>query len=218
MTAEEWLEPGEAGCRLLLHLPRPASATGPEPAAALLGMPTVAGLIPEVEGVDEAAVATLAARAGSAGRACLLLDAVERVAPLGAHGVHLSDWRRVGQARRELGTGWIIGASCGLSRHAAMVAGEAGADYVLFGRLGVRLDPVAERIEALVAWWAELFYVPCAVALGATPGTAGRFVEAGADFLVPTLGAGEQGEDAAGGIRRLAEHLAVTGGNRSSEA
>src|SRR5262249_39651765 len=56
----------------------------------------------------------------------------------------------------------IVGVGGLASRHDAMSAGEGGADYVMFGEPDPRghrptLDAIVER----VAWWAELFVVPC---------------------------------------------------------
>ena len=83
--------------------------------------------------------------------------------------------------RRSLGAERLIGASCGLSRHAAMVAGEAGADYVLFGSLAAR---TGDQVVELVAWWSELFVLPCAAAGPALARDGARALAArGADFL-----------------------------------
>jgi thiamine-phosphate pyrophosphorylase len=61
-----------------------------------------------------------------------------------------------------------------------MVAGEAGADYVLFGSLAT--EPAAE-IAALVRWWGELFVLPCAAAGRFSPASASAMAAGGADFL-----------------------------------
>jgi thiamine-phosphate pyrophosphorylase len=205
-AAEEWLEPEEAGCRLLLHLPAGLAACFKadwlEP---LLVLDAVAGILVEA-GCDPWA-AELAARATAYSRACLLLDAIEQVKVVGAHGCHLSDWRQVRAARSRLGPGWIIGASCGESRHAAMVAGEDGADYVLFGTLGGMTCDLERQCE-LIAWWSELFYLPCAVALGTDPAGMERLIAAGADFLVPALELRGAGPTAPDGIRAMAARLA----------
>ena len=74
----------------------------------------------------------------------------------------------------------IVGAGGVLSRDAAMTAGEAGADYVMFGGPGgsQRREDVLER----VAWWAEIFNVPC-VGYAHQLADAGDLAEAGADFI-----------------------------------
>jgi thiamine-phosphate pyrophosphorylase len=65
-----------------------------------------------------------------------------------------------------------------------MAAGEAGADYVLFGEPdenGQRpsLAAIAERLD----WWAELFEPPC-VGFAISPEEAYEFAAAGADFVL----------------------------------
>lgn len=89
-------------------------------------------------------------------------------------GIHLHSVDKVKSARLRAGEAFMIGASCGGSRDAAMRAGESGADYV-----------VLENI-ALIEWWQELFELPC-VAENVTQVNAKQLTEAGADFLmVPT--------------------------------
>lgn len=98
----------------------------------------------------------------------------------GLDGVHLADVAAIATARRLLGPDALIGVDCGLSRHAAMVAGEAGADYVLFGSLDLA-PPGA--VADLVTWWRELFVLPCAAAGRFSPESARRMAAAGAEFI-----------------------------------
>ncbi len=59
---------------------------------------------------------------------------VMMVKRLGLDGVHLIDGARsVRKSRKDLGRDAIVGAFCASSRHDAMNAAEAGADYVSFG-------------------------------------------------------------------------------------
>ena len=77
----------------------------------------------------------------------------------------------------------IAGAGRLHSRHDAMVCGEAGADYVMFGEpdaAGHR--PSREAVIDRVAWWAEVFEIPC-VAYAAELGDIDALVAAGADFI-----------------------------------
>ncbi len=83
--------------------------------------------------------------------------------------------RAVGEARAIWGGDAILVADVGLSRHAAMEAGEAGADAVLF-----RGDD--EAVRNCVAWWSQLFVLPV-VAEGGAPKAAG-LAAAGADFVL----------------------------------
>lgn len=85
------------------------------------------------------------------------------VASHGLDGVHLtSGARRVRDARRDLGADAIVGAFCGVSRHLAMSAAEAGADYVSFGPVGGPAPASAPELAPLdlFAWWSEMIEVP----------------------------------------------------------
>jgi thiamine-phosphate pyrophosphorylase len=65
-----------------------------------------------------------------------------------------------------------------------MTAGEAGADYVLFGEPDADgRRPSAEAIGDRLQWWAELFEPPC-IGFAATRAEAERFAAAGADFVL----------------------------------
>jgi len=81
----------------------------------------------------------------------------------------------VGWARREGGADAIVIADVGTSRHAAMEAGEAGADAILF-------TGDAASVDDCVGWWSELFVLPVAAPVPPA-GVAGPVV-AGADFLM----------------------------------
>ena len=90
----------------------------------------------------------------------------------GADGVHLDTPEMLMSARRLLGLERLIGVACDLSRHAAMVAGDEGADYVTFGSPD-RADPVDELAE-LVGWWSELFVIPVAAFVSTLPRGSGQ--------------------------------------------
>ncbi|MCP5039339.1 MAG: thiamine phosphate synthase [Rhodobacteraceae bacterium] len=81
---------------------------------------------------------------------------------LGLDGVHLTDGvRLVRKARETLGKDAIIGAFCGASRHDGLNAGEAGADYVSFGPVGLTaLGDGNQAPPDLFAWWSEMIEVP----------------------------------------------------------
>jgi thiamine-phosphate pyrophosphorylase len=104
--------------------------------------------------------------------AALLDGDAELAQRLGADGVHLTDGAEFAAARRLLGDQAIVGGHCGSSRHAAMLAADAGADYVA----------VDADLE-LVAWWAEVMIVPVVADLGDDLTRAAEFAAAGADFI-----------------------------------
>ncbi len=90
---------------------------------------------------------------------------------LGLDGVHLPE-RTPGirKLRDRLGADAIVGAACGASRHDAMNAAEAGADYVAFGPVGD--SPLGEGARAdreLFAWWSEMIEVPVVAEGALTP-------------------------------------------------
>jgi thiamine-phosphate pyrophosphorylase len=117
--------------------------------------------------------------------AALLLDGhVDLVARSGADGAHLSGITALEEALPTLKPDRIAGVGALSTRHDSMIAGERGADYVLFGEPDARgqrpsNDAVAERLS----WWAELFEPPC-VGYAALPEEATEFVRAGADFIL----------------------------------
>jgi thiamine-phosphate pyrophosphorylase len=117
--------------------------------------------------------------------AALLLDGhPDLVARGGADGAHLDRVTALREALPGLKPDWIAGAGGLVTRHEAMEAGEAGADYVLFGEPDGRGQrPSREAIRERVQWWAELFEPPC-VAYAATTDEAGDFAAAGADFIL----------------------------------
>jgi thiamine-phosphate pyrophosphorylase len=114
----------------------------------------------------------------------LLLDGhPEIVARAGADGAHLAGIEALNAALPSLKPERIAGAGGLTSRHDAMLAGEAGADYAMFGepdRAGRRppFDAVLERIE----WWAKLFQPPC-IGYAAHLDEVAPLAQAGADFV-----------------------------------
>lgn len=133
------------------------------------------------------AAETLAPIAQSRGVAFLMNDRPDLARELGCDGVHVGQGDApYREARRIVGPDAIVGVSCQGSRHLAMEAAEAGADYVAFGPM----FPTSTKPDAgdvaeieLLSWWAELFEVPCVAIGGITPANCGALVRARADFL-----------------------------------
>ena len=120
--------------------------------------------------------------------AFIVNDSVALAKRLKADGVHLGqDDGSPKDARTELGREAQIGVTCHASRHLAMEAGEAGADYVAFGAFfpsSTKDKGDAERPDPeLLRWWSQLFEIPCVAIGGITPENCAPLVEAGADFL-----------------------------------
>jgi len=119
------------------------------------------------------------------GGAALLLDGhVELVARAGADGAHLTGIAAMEDGLPSLKPDRIAGIGGLATRHDSMAAGEAGADYVLFGEPDAQGQrPSAEAIAERLQWWEELFEPPC-VGFAVSLEEAGEFAAAGADFVL----------------------------------
>ena len=117
--------------------------------------------------------------------AALLLDGhVELVARGGADGAHLNGIEAMAEALPSLKPDRIAGVGGLATRHDSMAAGEAGADYVLFGEPDAQQQrPSIEAIAERLQWWAELFEPPC-VGFAVSREEAHEFALAGADFVL----------------------------------
>ena len=123
--------------------------------------------------------------------ALIINDRADLTKKSGAEGVHLGQTDgSVAAARTLLGADKTIGVTCHDSRHLAMEAGEAGADYVAFGAFyptATKQAPTQADPEILT-WWVALSELPCVAIGGITPENAAPLIEAGADFLAVSAG------------------------------
>jgi len=120
------------------------------------------------------------------GVAFLLNDRPDLAFETGCDGVHIGqEDMPYRQARAAVGADNIVGVTCHNSRHLAMEAGEAGADYVAFGAFYPTTTKEAkfQAEPELLSWWAEMMEVPCVAIGGITIDNARPLIEAGADFL-----------------------------------
>jgi thiamine-phosphate pyrophosphorylase len=124
------------------------------------------------------------ARVAQARDVALLLDGhPDIVAHSDADGAHLTGIGALSDAIGALQPDRIAGVGGLQTRHDAMLAGEAGADYVMFGEPdpdGNR--PSFEAVVERVAWWAEVFQPPC-VGFAAGPDEVAPLAQAGAEFV-----------------------------------
>jgi thiamine-phosphate pyrophosphorylase len=124
------------------------------------------------------------------GTAFILNDRPDLAAELGCDGVHVGqEDAPYAQARAALPKG-IVGVTAHDSRHLAMEAAEAGADYVAFGAFfpTTTKDPKTSADLELLRWWGEMMVVPVVAIGGITIDNASPLIAAGADFLAVAAG------------------------------
>jgi thiamine-phosphate pyrophosphorylase len=129
--------------------------------------------------------------AQQAGVAFILNDRPDLASKIGCDGVHIGqEDASYAEARAILGKDKIVGVTCHASRHLAIEAAEAGADYVAFGAffLTATKEAKAHADVELLEWWSELMVVPSVAIGGITVANAKPLVEAGADFLAVSSG------------------------------
>ena len=118
-------------------------------------------------------------------------DRPDLAAEIGADGVHVgADDAGYGAARERVGAEATVGVSCYDSRHRAIEAAAAGADYVAFGAFfptGTKTPRAAADVH-LLKWWHGLMVVPCVAIGGITAENCAPLVTAGADFLAVIAG------------------------------
>ncbi|ESQ87327.1 thiamine-phosphate pyrophosphorylase [Asticcacaulis sp. AC460] len=144
------------------------------------------------------------------GVAVLMNDHVDLAKELGLDGVHVgqSDMAYK-EARRILGAKAMIGVTCHNSRHLAMDAAEAGADYVAFGAFYPTQTKTVEHMAELetLSIWQESMETPCVAIGGITAANAREVAEAGADFIAVSGAVWNHPEGPAAGVKALLEEL-----------
>ena len=177
-------------CQLYLISPPVVDAGFPDRLKAALEAAPVAAFQLRLKGIDDHAIARAAEPlqriCADLGTSFIVNDSISVAKRLGADGVHLGqgdgDPR---EARQILGKDAQIGVTCHDSRHLAMEAGEAGADYVAFGafyQTGTKVVEYYADMEIL-RWWTTLFPIASVAIGGITPENAAPIVAAGADFI-----------------------------------
>ena len=183
-------DPRRPPCQLYLISPLDVTGGFSDALKAALDAEPVAAFQFRVKGIDQHEAARLAAPLQEicAARevAFIVNDDMGLAKRLGADGVHLGQGDGDPEtARQLLGPSAQIGITCHDSRHLAMEAGEAGADYVAFGAFfPTTTKETRHRPDpSILSWWTTLFEIPCVAIGGITPDNGRMLVEAGADFL-----------------------------------
>jgi len=158
-----------------------------------------------------AAVDVLLPIAHARGVAVILNDRPDLAARLGCDGVHVGqDDAPYAEARRLVGRDRMVGVTCHDSRHLAMEAAEAGADYVAFGAFfpTTTKDAKTRPEPEILTIWQETMEVPCVAIGGITPENARGLAAAGADFLAVCWGVWSHGDGPAAAVKALNAEIA----------
>ena len=143
--------------------------------------------------------------------AFLLNDRPDLAARSGCDGAHVGQTDlALAEARRVLKDG-MLGVTCHGSRDLAMVAGEAGADYVAFGAFhpSATKEPPEMADPDILRWWSEMMEVPCVAIGGITAANCGPLIEAGADFIAVSAAVWGHPDGPAAAVRELCGRLAA---------
>jgi thiamine-phosphate pyrophosphorylase len=210
----------EDRCRLYLITP-PAFDPGPfaDTLAAALDGGDVACVQLRLKDAEPAAVAAAAKRlmpvCHAHDVAFIVNDLPEVAADIGADGVHVgADDADYETARRVVGDDAIVGVSCYASRHLAIEAADAGADYVAFGAFfpTATKTPPAKAEPEILTWWHEATTVPVVAIGGITVDNAPVLIRAGADFLAVISGVWDHADGPAAAVAAFGHLFAVTDG------
>jgi len=180
-----------APCRLYLVTPeRLEPAAFADQLAAALDAGDVASVQLRLKNVDDDAIKRaceiLLPVTTAREVAFLLNDRPDLAVACGCDGVHVGQSDTpYAEARKRVGPDRIVGVTCHDSRHLAMEAAEAGADYVAFGAFyPTQTKPSNYRPQPeLLQWWSEFMTVPSVAIGGITPENCVPLVKAGADFI-----------------------------------
>lgn len=202
-------------CQLYLISPLDVGANFPARLEEVLAAGPVAAFQFRVKGIDQHEAARLAEPlqeiCARHDVAFIVNDSIALAKRIKADGVHLGqgdgDPR---EARSELGKDAQIGVTCHNSRHLAMEAAEAGADYVAFGAFFPTSTKQVHHMAEIetIELWSQFTEVPCVAIGGITPDNAKLLIDAGADFLAVSGAVWNHAEGPAAAIKAFNALLA----------
>lgn len=202
-------------CQLYLISPPSIDSNFAQTLAQALDGGPVAAFQLRLKGISDDAIAELAPPlqkiCADRDVAFIINDSVDLALRLGTDGVHLGQGDGdVREARQRLGLTAQIGVTCHDSRHLAMEAGEAGADYVAFGAFyPTTTKETRHRPDpSIIGWWTTVFGLPCVAIGGITADNAGPLVAAGADFIAVSSAVWAHPQGAAAGVAAFEAALA----------
>lgn len=181
---------------------------------AVLGAVEVAAvqvrLKPASDDVIRAAVSKLKPICHAHGVVVLLNDRPDLARETGCDGVHVGQGdASVAEARRIMGEDAMVGVTCHDSRHMAMEAAEASADYVAFGAFfptDTKETTHQPELQELTIWQ-ETMETPCVAIGGVNAENAAILAAAGADFVAVSGGVWNHADGAVAGAKAISAAL-----------
>ena len=155
--------------------------------------------------------AALVAIAQAQGVAAIVHGDPGVVARTGADGIHVDGTGAdLAAAVERFGGSKIVGAGGLKSRHDAILAGEAGADYLFFGRLdGDTGDGVFDKALDLAAWWSSVTVVPAIVMGGRILSSVAAAADAGIAFVALSRAVWDDPRGPAAAVAEASAYLAA---------
>ncbi len=206
-----------ADCRLYLITPPVLAPDFETQLARALDAGDVAALQLRLKDVPEAELLRVIDRlrpiAQAREVAFLLNDNPALAVKSGCDGAHVGQTDMPAKQARKILGDLTLGVTCHNSRHLAMEASEAGADYVAFGAFfptTTKEPPEMAEIETLKIW-AETMEVPCVAIGGINAENCPPLVQAGAEFLAVSGAVWNHPEGAAAGVRAMLEAISKAG-------
>jgi len=205
-----------SGCRLYLITPPRLDDLHAfaETLAAALDAGDVACVQLRLKNVDDAnilrAADALRPVAERYGAAFIMNDRPDLAVRADCDGVHVGqEDAPYAEARAAVGSDRIVGVTCHDSRHLAIEAADAGADYVAFGAFypTATKEPKSCADPEILRWWSDIMVVPCVAIGGITVENCLPLVEAGADFLAVSTGVWNHPAGSAAAVREFARIL-----------
>ncbi|MEK7342446.1 MAG: thiamine phosphate synthase [Pseudomonadota bacterium] len=213
--ADQFEQGFRPACQLYLISPPSIEADFADRLRAAFDGGDVAAFQLRLKGLDEDAIARAAEPlqrlCAERDVAFIVNDSAVLAKRLGADGVHLGQEDGDPKAARTLlGPKVQIGVTCHDSRHLAMEAGEAGADYVAFGAFypTATKETIHRPDPSILGWWTTLFELPCVAIGGITAENAAPLVAAGADFLAVSGAVWSHAEGPGAGVAAFNDLLA----------
>ena len=156
--------------------------------------------------VSPSATKELVALAQSKNVAVLIAGDCAAATRLGCDGVHVDgSAEAVAVARRAVGKNGIVGAFAGASRHLAMEAAEAGADYIALSQNGATVGG-----EPIVKWWSDFFEIPSVAFDPVETSALDILLPQNPDFIRPSDAMWDDAETSRRIISELMQRLATT--------